>query len=325
MRAGSWKTTLVWMVLLRVCHVLTLAAALSGEEARYTVAGQVLPEAAAAVTLHAVASPFTTSTVADSRGRFQFSRVAAGAYTLAVFVPRVGEVRRTIEVGPGTAGADGRMTVTVDFREGKPVRDDSRHVVSTRELRVPDKARKEYTQAQKNLARNDVAGAIRDLERAVAIAPQFAEAWNNLGTIAYQTQKFELAEKHFRKALEQDNSAFEPLVNLGGVLLTLGRIDEALKYNLYAMLSRPEDALANSQLGMSYFAAGNLDLARKYLEIARRIDPAHFSHPQLVLAEVHLRRGDRAAAAAELEDFLKHHPDWRDAARIRQAIAEWRR
>jgi len=95
--------------------------------------------------------------------------------------------------------------------------------------------------------------------------------------------------------------------------------------NQRAVLTRPNEPLANSQLGMTYFAAGDLDLAVKYLEIARHLDAAHFSHPQLTLAEIHLRRGDNAAAATDLEDFLSHHPDYPTAARIRETIEKLRR
>jgi Tfp pilus assembly protein PilF len=81
--------------------------------------------------------------------------------------------------------------------------------------------------------------------------------------------------------------------------------------------------LANSQLGLSYFQAGDDERALKHLEIARRIDPAHFSHPQLVMAQIHVRRGDRRAASADLEDFLKYHPDWPDEEQMRKTIAQW--
>ena len=49
---------------------------------------------------------------------------------------------------------------------------------------------------------------------------------------------------------------------------------------------------------MSYYYVANLDAAQKYLEIALRLDPAHFSHPELLLAEIALRRNDRKAASA---------------------------
>jgi tetratricopeptide (TPR) repeat protein len=157
------------------------------------------------------------------------------------------------------------------------------------------------------------------------LAPQFADAWNELGTIAYQTQKYARAEECFREALKQDAEAFEPLVNLGGVLVTVHRADEAWQYNARAVALRPNDALAHSQLGMNYYQLGDLGLSVKHLEQARAIDPAHFSHPQLLLAEIHLRRGEKSAAADSLEEFLRYHPDWPQAARIREKIVELRK
>jgi len=198
------------------------------------------------------------------------------------------------------------------------------NLVSTKQLAIPPNALREYSEAHKDLEKRDVESAVKRLEHAVELAPQFAEAWNDLGTIAYQTGHYDRAEKCFRAALEQDPRAYEPLVNLGGVLLNTHKLDEALMYNQYAVLTRPHDALANAQLGMAYFAAGNFDLAVKYLEIARRIDPAHFSHPQLVLAEIHLRRGENSAAADALEDFLRRHPDYPTAEKIRENIARLR-
>jgi uncharacterized protein HemY len=63
----------------------------------------------------------------------------------------------------------------------------------------------------------------------------------------------------------------------------------------------------------------------KHLERARAIDPAHFSHPQLLLAEIYSRRGEKTAAADALEEFLRYHPDWPQAVRMRQNIAELRK
>jgi tetratricopeptide (TPR) repeat protein len=158
----------------------------------------------------------------------------------------------------------------------------------------------------------------------VEVAPRFANAWNTLGTIAYQTGRFALAEERFREALKQDPAAYAPLVNLGGVLVTLHKLDEALEVNVHAALTRPNDALANSQLGMTYFELGQFEPAVKYLDRARRIDPAHFSHPQLFLAEIHLRRGEKRDAASVLEEFLRYHPDYAQAEAVRRNIVELR-
>jgi Tfp pilus assembly protein PilF len=231
-----------------------------------------------------------------------------------------------VEVGPAVAGPHGRVSLTLDLKDSdfEPAAPTRRHTVSTSQLAIPDAALRLYQQARKDLERHRPDAAAKRLEDAVAMAPQFAMAWNELGTIAYQTHKFDRAEECFRQALDQDSGAFEPLVNLGGVLVAVHKLDEAADYNLRAVLARPNDALANSQLGLTYFELGRMDLGQKYLERARQIDPAHFSHPQLVLAEIHLRRGERHEAADVLEEFLKYHPDWPQAAKMRQTIAELR-
>jgi tetratricopeptide (TPR) repeat protein len=286
----------------------------------FELLGQVLPPGRASVTLHGSTTPFSTSTLADDRGRFRIRDLEPGPYTLSAFVPARGEARRTVEVGPGSAGTDGRVQITIEVSESAEARTRGA-TVSMRELAVPDRARREYAEAQKKLGRRDTSAAIAHLEKALEIAPEFCAAWNNLGTIAYQTGRYPEAEVYFRRGLQADPQAFEPLVNLGGALLTLQKLDQALRYNLYAVLVRPGDALANSQLGMTYFATGNFDLARKYLESAKQLDPAHFSHPQIVLAGIHMREKRFRAAAAELEDFLARHPDSKEAAKMREAAA----
>ena len=307
----------------RVAAVLAVAAAWGAEPQSYEVTGRFTPAERAAVSLFDTSSPFNTRTLAID-GRFSFQKIQAGSYTIAVFMPSRGEARQTIEVGPSTADSQHRVVLALNFRDSDFVVEDAmrrRHSVPANQLKVPEKAAREYEEAQKDLARRDVDSAVKRLEHAVEIAPEFSAAWNNLGTIAYQTQKFERAEECFRKSLQADPTAYEPLVNLGGVLVTLKKLDEAWRYNVMAVLARPNDALANCQLGMVYFGTGKLDLAEKHFAEAVKLDPGHFSLPQLFLAEIHLRRGDRGAAADDLENFLRYHPDWPQAAKMRETIA----
>ena len=307
--------------------LLAVALAAGGETDRYDLRGRLVPPVRASVWLHGATAPFEASTLADDDGHFRFRNLARGTYTLGAFVPGRGEMHRTLEVGPSRADALKHIDLTVDLHDGEfESRDSLRRtaMVSAKELAIPERARREYEQAEKKLARREVEDAVAHLNRAVELAPQFAVAWNHLGTIAYQTRDYPRAETCFRKALDADPDFFQPLVNLGGALISLHKFDEALQYNLYAALTRPNDALANSQLGLNYFYLNRLDLGSKYLTLAKKLDPAHFSHPQLVLAEIALRRQDRAAAVSELEEFLHYHPDSPEAARIKADIAKLR-
>ncbi|HEY1239284.1 MAG TPA: tetratricopeptide repeat protein [Bryobacteraceae bacterium] len=286
------------------------------------MSGKILPKSRAFVTLYSTETPYSTNTVVFPGSSFHFKNLQPGSYTVAIFVRGRGEARRTVVVGPGTADRHGRVSLQLDLKDSDFVLASAAavHTVSTKELSIPDAAWRDYRNALKSLAKHDPATAITRLEDAVERAPQFSAAWNNLGTIAYQTGNYARAEECFREALAQNPSSYEALVNLGGVLVTLHKLAEALDRNSLAATMRPNDALAQSQLGLTYFLLGRLDLAKKHLALAREIDPAHFTNPQLALAEIDIRQGDRHAAADALDDFLAHHPDWPQAARMRQTI-----
>jgi Flp pilus assembly protein TadD len=312
------------------CYALPLAAAfcLSAAERTFEVRGQIEPAPSRAVVVLAGATtPFTTQTASDSAGRFRFRNIRTGTYKVLVFAPGAGEIERTIEVGPSLADSNNRISVTVSFSGSAPIRDalERQHTVDVRRLAIPDAAKREYAEAQKLLGKNQVDQAIRRIERAVEIAPRFTEAWNHLGTIAFLAQRYKDAEGYFRKALDAEPGSYYPSVNLGAAVMLQGRLEEALKYNLYAVVERPEDPLANAQTGQNYLFLGNLDLALRYLQEAKRLDPNHFSLPQLYLARIYAQRSDFKAATAELEDFLARHPDAPQVPKVWVQLEGWRK
>lgn len=279
------------------------------------------PPERAFVTLSGATTPFTCSAVAGPDGRFRFRDLTPGAYTLSILAPGRGEVRRTVHLNAATAGERRRLEIVIPFQPPAATLGEGQ-TVGLASLRLPERAIEEYRRAQQGLARHDVEGAVGHLRRAVELAPQFAAAWNQLGTIAYQTGRREEAEKYFREALRHEPRAYSPLVNLGGVLINLGRFREALELNLRAVAEQPEDALARVQLGANYWALGEGAKAVEHLEEAKRLDPEHFSQPELLLAQIHLERGERAAAIRELEQFLARRAGSADAARVRRQLEE---
>lgn len=299
--------------------VLALLAA----EQLFELRGRVDPPAPAYVSLQDSASPFTdTATTLD--GRFRFRRLRAGTYVVNVLVPEKGDVRVTVAVGPGSADEKGRVEITVPLEDGRITRE-SAVTVSAAQLRVPAEARREVRRAIERLRDRRTEEAIVHLNRAVEIAPAFGEAWNQLGTVAYRSGRYPDAESYFRKAHAADPENYSPIVNLGGVLLTLNRPQEAWQYNVRAVLLRPNEALANSQLGINALMLGDFTAAEKYLALAIRLDPAHFSNPHLYLAEVQIRQGRRREAADTLTAFLRHRPDYERARDLRARIERMKR
>ena len=308
---------------------VALTLAQTEEKQQYQLIGTILQDdgkpfrgVTPIIFLEGVTAPLAVHTQADPAGKFKFKKLFPGMFTLVVYIPRAGEKMQTVEVSRSLADGKGRIFLDIVFQ---------RNITSTRldeisiaELSIPSEAKKEYSKSREKLAKQDVRGAIAHLKKAVEFAPQFSAAWNNLGTLAYQAGDYALAESYFRAALKHDPDCYPCLVNLGGALLSQLKIQDALPINLEAVKARPDDALAQSQLGQNYFFLKQFNEAEKYLRRAETLDPGHFSFPQLVLAEIYLLREDDASLARELEQFLRFHPDTEQAAIIQKRLDEIR-
>lgn len=187
--------------------------------------------------------------------------------------------------------------------------------VSVRELAVPQKAREKYDDAQRKLAKHDIEGARRKLEEAVGLAPAYSAAWNALGVISN-------SEADFRRAVETDPDNLDAALNLGGLLLKTGRAEEALGFSQRAAFALSGDASVQAQLGMNLYQLGRLAEAEKALLAAKRLDPEHYTLPQLFLAEIYARRGEKNRAARELWELLARHPAEPLAATLRSTLAK---
>ena len=187
--------------------------------------------------------------------------------------------------------------------------------VSLRDLAVSEKAKDQYAEAQRRIAKRDLEGAKRRLMEALAVAPEYSAAWNALGTISVDP------EPNFRRALQYDPDNIEAVLNLGGFLLKVGRVEEALGYNQRAAFELSGDATAQAQLGMNLYQLGKLNEAERALLAAKRIDPKQSNLPQLFLAEIYARRGDKARATGEIEELLSAKPSEPLAATLRTVIA----
>ncbi len=275
------------------------------------------------IQLHGVDSPFSGRSWANPRGEFHFRNLKPGSYSLAIHVPARGWIIQTVDVTKSFADGKGKVRKKFSFDEQSlraRTSEQAESLVSVRQLGISRQARGEYDRAIGRLQHNDADGAIRHLEKAIELSPRFAEARNHLGTIYFSRKEYSKAEDCFREALQQDPQSFEALVNLGGALLALGRDREAMEINRHAQNARPKDPLANAQLGLSYLALGEYVTAIEYFQATEQQDPAHFTYPQISLAQIYLRLADGERAVRQLEEFLRIHPDSPKVEAVRAAI-----
>ena len=307
--------------------VLSHTAAIGAE--KYQLVGKIIfkgkefsRNALPLVLLEGVRIPFAAHTRADLSGNFRFNNLRPDSFTLIVYIPRAGEYRQTVEVSAGLADSRKRIFVDIDFQPNLGSK--TLLEVSSAQLSVSENALKEYEKASKKLGTSDVEGAIAHLKKAVALQPQFVDAWNTLGTLAYKSGQFLLAEGYFREALRHQPDYYPSMVNLGGALLSQGKLEEALPVNKAAVQARPDDALAHCQLGLNFYYLQGFAEAEKSLKQATLLDPGHFSYPQLPLAEIYLWKQDFASAEHELKQFLILHPDVENVSAIKERIGRIR-
>lgn len=313
-----------WIIL---CFSFTVCLA-APEQETYELKGKIVRfddgkpvrDSVPVVFLRAVHSPLTINTLVGPSGRFGFKKLLAGPYRLTIAVPSWGQMEKSIDIGPSFADHKNRIEMEFQFKPDYQTREHD--VVSIKQLKIPEKAKKEYRNALEKLEKPETDKAIEHLEKALEIAPHYSDVWNRLGTIAFLSNEFSKAEKYFRTAIKHDPNSYAPVVNLGAALYALGEFEESLEMNRQAVSMEPRDPLANSQLGLSYLALGNHSLAEDHLLKCKSLDPAHFSHPQVSLAELYRQTGDIEGMARELNEFIFYHPDDAKVHNFKLILAE---
>ena len=94
--------------------------------------------------------------------------------------------------------------------------------------------------------------AIRVYQKVLELEPNHAAAHINLGTLYYNRQEYQAAEKHYRAAIEVDPRYALAYFDLGNVLDETGRVNEAIQAYRTALQLAPTYADAHYNLALAY-------------------------------------------------------------------------
>jgi tetratricopeptide (TPR) repeat protein len=115
-------------------------------------------------------------------------------------------------------------------------------------------------QAHQAQTKSEYGAAADAYAKAVAIRPDLAELWSNLGLMQYQSHQYAEAERALRRAVGMNKSLFVPNLFLGLDLLELKRPREAIQYLLAAETLNQQDIQVPLALGRGFHVL--LDPAR---------------------------------------------------------------
>jgi serine/threonine protein kinase len=130
-------------------------------------------------------------------------------------------------------------------------------------------------------ALNEFDQAIDMLKKSIALEPDYAMAWAQLGR-AYTThaslqfggrEQYVLARAAYEKALSLDPGMVDVRIYMANLLTDTGRVEEAVPLLKEALTANPNSAEAHWELGYAYRFGGLLDQSAAEAEQARRLDP----------------------------------------------------
>lgn len=178
-----------------------------------------------------------------------------------------------------------------------------RRVVAIR----PDDADAWYNLGTLSLRSNDLVQARAYLEKTVKLRPGYAEAWNNLGMLAAQQGAADEAIADFQQAIEQRPGYAVAMLNLGNVYRRQHAWDRAESSLKQALALQPEDAETNFSLGMLYAQQQDQQRAEQYLRRAIDLRP-DYAEALNNLGVLFARQQKLAQAEGEFKTAIKAAP-----------------
>jgi tetratricopeptide (TPR) repeat protein len=135
-------------------------------------------------------------------------------------------------------------------------------------------------------------------ERAVALAPNYAEGYNGLGVGLARRNRTQDAIRAYRRALVLKPVSDEAENNLGIALASLGLVDSAIVHYRRALETNPDNASAEINWGNALVRLDRNDEAISHYERALVLQPAS--------ADAHVNWGVALARESKYADAVQH-------------------
>lgn len=211
-------------------------------------------------------------------------------------------VRRTEDSGPGPVSAHSG-------------------IVSATDLNVPGKARKELDKANEEMAMHNWKKSLEHLNKAVALAPGWATAYNNLGVLYAKTNDIPHEEEALKKAISLDSHFAPALVNYGKLCIRQKQFPQAEAALQKAVTVEPNDANTLLLLAYAEYMNRHFDAAIAAARQAHALGADHPSFVHYIAARSYQNEGHQQEALSEFETFLKEEPKGERADHVRGDIA----
>jgi len=302
---------------------LTLAAFQSARS-RVGIEGSVSgergqPPPNARVRLESVEGEEIFETGVDEEGRYSFSAVGRGVYSLVGTADGYETFRQTVDLtrSPVNTIVDIRLSA---LKSATAAADPP----SLTDARAPRNARKEYQRGLKALAANRVPEAKVHFAKAVKEYPCYARAQTAQALSLISDHDLKGAEAALQKAIDCDAGFASAYLKLGELYNAEVRFEESRRVLEAGVRFEPASSKLHYSLGVAYYGLGSYDKAEEEYHRSESLKPPAPPEVHIKLADVYLKRAQYRQAYAEMQAYLTADPQGRLAAKVKDLMAQMR-
>lgn len=256
----------------------------------------------------------------NDRGEFAFRRLPEGTYRVTVDAGKQYEIHNeTVDVIGRIRRRGDQTEAIVSIAIYLKVRATSgnvNEVVNAALASVPKPALDLYEKAGQAVKAGDNQRAIELFEEAIAIYPEFAEAYKELGLIHFSLRNGEKAVEAFKKAVSIAGENFVYRLNLGYALLNVEKFSQARDELVKAVQLNASSTSALLLLARAQFSLRDYDQAEKNMLAVIKMGGPDTPNAYKMLGVLCDEKGDNARTAEYLEKYLSFPSNDKDVAAL---------
>jgi cytochrome c-type biogenesis protein CcmH/NrfG len=331
-----------WFVLALCCVPAASTSAQNTPAQRratdYSIQGKIVfpenrdPDLRVEVRLESGATQVIFTAFTDSGGNFEFRNLAPGPYYISVNAEGYEPFRQSVASFGGNSLTIVLSKPVAIIKERPTGLDaDDRDIVDISQMKenLPKKAVQDYEKAILEKQKGKIESAMKLLEDAIRIAPNFFHAHNNLGLIYLLQKRYPDAETEFKRSHELSPKSERPLVNIGSLYIeqailkkddreVSGKLlDQALDALELSVKLNPHSAPAYFLLGQANYRSSFFDEAEAAFKKAQEADP-NLVGARLMLANIYVKQEKWAEALDALDSYLKDSPRATDRTTVEE-------
>ena len=249
----------------------------------------------------------------DSLGKFRFTNLQRGYYTVIVSAPGYKQSRQQADLQVVT-----RTYLVVELVPDS-IDDNPNAAAAVIDARVPPEAREEFYKGRTALTDKKPREALQHLKKAISLHPEFFAAQFLLSTIYIDERQWEDAEASLRRALEIKPESVEVLFSLGEVYRRQKRYADAEKLLQDGLKLEENSWRGHFTLAHVYWDKEEILKAAPHVGRTLQLK-ADYPDAHLLAGNIFVRLKMLDRALVEYEEYLRLAPKGEAAEPTRQLV-----